>query len=67
MPIGETITETGLLLADGRQFILQRPDGGRWRLEIGMREGRGKVGKKVRVVADRDGFDLLYVREIEEV
>lgn len=66
MPLGTTHSETGLLLREGRWFILARDDGGRWRLDADAEVER-LVGQRVLVHGVRAGFDLLDVRSIERV
>ena len=70
MPMGSLHDETGLLLTEGRSTILQRDAGGRWRLDLGWRCGlraRRLLGRRVRVVGVRDGFDLLAAERVEAV
>lgn len=64
MPRGTHHDETGLLMREGEFLVLQRDDGGRWRLDVG---GRVDVllGRRVRVQGTRSGFDLLDVRRID--
>ncbi len=64
MPKGTHHDETGLLLREGRSLILQRDDGGRWRLDI-RRSAESLLGRRVRVQGTRSGFDLLDVRRID--
>ena len=64
MPRGTHHDETGLLLREGQFLVLQRDDGGRWRLEAGARAD-ALLGRRVRVEGTRNGFDLLDVRRIE--
>ena len=51
MPRGTHHVETGLLLCDGPGLVLQRDDGGHWRLDA----------------PGRAGFDLLDVVRIERI
>lgn len=44
-------------------LILQRDDGGRWRLDAGRRAD-SLLGRRVRVQGTRSGFDLLDVQRI---
>lgn len=64
MPRGTQHDETGLLLREGQAFVLQRDDGGRWRLDVGV-TAVDLLGRRVRVQGTRSGFDLLDVRRIE--
>jgi hypothetical protein len=64
MPMGSEHDETGRLLREGANLILQRDDGGRWRLDVG-RGHAGLLGRRVRVLGTRSGFDWLAVRRIE--
>jgi hypothetical protein len=64
MPRGTQHDETGLLLRDGRFLVLQRDDGGRWRLDADP-AALGLLGRRVRVQGTRSGFDLLDVRRID--
>jgi hypothetical protein len=66
MPRGTTHEETGLLLTDRGQLALARDEGGTWRLDAGWR-ARRLLGRRVRVVGTRDGFDLLAVTRIDAV
>jgi len=64
MPRGTHHDEIGLLLREGRFLVLQRDDGGRWRLDVSPRAD-ALLGRRVRVQGTRSGFDLLDVRQIE--
>jgi hypothetical protein len=64
MPKGTRHDETGLLLREGHFLVLQRDDGGRWRLDTARRVER-LLGRRVRVQGMRSGFDLLDVCRIE--
>ncbi len=64
MPIGSEHDETGRLLREGPSLILQRDDGGRWRLDLDPGD-RAMLGRRVRVHGTRSGFDGLAVRRIE--
>lgn len=55
---------TGILLENGLFPILRVPDGGEWRLEI-LKRHKHLLGRRVKVVGIRDGFDLLAVDHIE--
>lgn len=45
-------------------LVLQRDDGGRWRLDVGRR-AESLLGRRVRVQGRRAGFDLLDVQQID--
>ena len=64
MPMGSEHDETGRLLREGVDLILQRDDGGRWRLDVRRRDA-ALLGRRVRVLGTRSGFDWLEVRRIE--
>jgi hypothetical protein len=64
MPIGKPSSEQGLLLRQGGALVLQRDDGGCWRLEADGDAWR-LLGARVRVEGVRSGFDRLDVRRIE--
>jgi hypothetical protein len=64
MPRGTHHDETGLLLREGQWLVLQRDDGGRWRLDAGAK-AVALLGRRVRVQGIRSGFDLLDVRRID--
>lgn len=64
MPLGSRHDEAGLLLREGGALILQRDDGGRWRLDADP-ASEALLGKRVRVIGVRSGFDLLDVATIE--
>lgn len=68
MPRETRHDETGWLNESDGQWILRRDEGGRWRLEVGFWKAwanRKLVGKRVRIVGRRVGFDLLDVEKIE--
>lgn len=54
------LTLEGLLLLDGRQLVLQTPDGGQWRLLALGRHDR-LLGRRVRVDGARQGHDVVAV------
>jgi hypothetical protein len=63
MPLGSFHRETGLLLLQRGSPILQRDDGGRWRLDmVGRYEEL--LGRRVTVEGTRSGFDLLDVARV---
>lgn len=64
MPLGSKHDETGLLLREGVWLVLQRDDGGRWRLDTTSTAER-LLGHRVRVQGTRGGFDILDVTKIE--
>jgi hypothetical protein len=63
MPLGTSHTEIGVLLREGGSLILQRDDGGRWRLDTDEAP-ETLLGLRVRIEAVRSGFDLLDVARI---
>ena len=63
MPIGTHHDETGRLLWEDGRLVLQRDDGGRWRLDADPMAAQ-HVGKRVRVQGQRTGFDELYARDV---
>lgn len=63
MPRERPITLEGMLLLDGRQLILQTPDGGQWRLLAVGRYDR-LLGRRVRVEGARQGHDVVAVDRI---
>lgn len=63
MPLGSLHEENGLLLREGNWLILQRDNGGRWRL-YASRKAERLLGQRVRVEGVRSGFDLLDVTRI---
>jgi len=62
--MGTAHDETGLLLWEGPHLVLARDDGGRWRLD-GPARLEKLVGRRVRVLGVRSGFDLLDVRRFD--
>ncbi len=63
VPLGTFHAESGLLLRQRGGIILQRDDGGRWRL-TGDALPDELLGQRVRVEGIRSGFDLLEVSRI---
>lgn len=63
MPLGTFHAEEGMLLRQRGALILQRDDGGRWRLDadLGVEE---HLGRRVRVEGVRSAFDLLDVSRV---
>jgi hypothetical protein len=63
VPLGSHHLEEGLLLRERSTLILQRNDGGRWRLDAdaGAEE---LLGQRVRVSGVRSDFDVLTVNQI---
>ena len=66
MPIGAEHVEDGLLLREGGGIVLQRDDGGRWRLDLD-RDQEALLGQSVRIHGVRAGFDRLDVRRVGRV
>ncbi|MDP1027037.1 DUF5818 domain-containing protein [Sphingomonas sp. KR1UV-12] len=67
MPRGSKVIETGWLNRDGKELILRRDGGGRWRLDCGLiTEWRANrmLGQRVRVLGVRDAFDVIGVTAI---
>jgi hypothetical protein len=60
MPIGSFHNETGLLLRQRGKLILQRDNGGRWRLDADA-EAEYYLGQRVAIEGIRSGFDVLDV------
>lgn len=70
MPRGTTHDESGRLNEQDGAFTLRLDGGGTWRLEVAGRMHRRAsvlVGRRVRIVGVRDGFDLLSVMSIDEM
>lgn len=61
--VGSYHAETGLLLRQRGRLILQRDDGGRWRLEADA-EAERFLGQRVRIEGVRADFDVLDVSRI---
>lgn len=65
MPLGSLHSETGLLLEQDGTLILQRDDGGRWRIDE-SRAVRRHLGRRVVIQGQRTGFDWLTVESIRD-
>ena len=63
MPLGSRHEETGRLLRRGHELVLERDDGGTWRLDAPWSAQR-LVGRRVAVAGIRDEFDLLAVERM---
>lgn len=63
MPLGTFHAEEGLLLRQRGGVILQRDDGGRWRLEADGNTERN-LGRRVKAEGLRTDFDVLQVSRI---
>ena len=63
MPIGKFHLEEGLLLRQRGALILQRDDGGRWRLSADA-QAELMLGERVRVEGVRSDVDSLDVSRI---
>lgn len=63
MPLGTIHSETGLLLSEGANLILQRDLGGRRRLNVDV-DVVPLLGQRVLVEGIRSGFDLLDVSRV---
>src|SRR3546814_9902526 len=57
MPLGSRHIETGLLLVEGAWLILNRDQGGRWRLDVSSR-ARKLLGQRVRIEGAQDAVRL---------
>ena len=66
MPHGTSHDETGTIWREAGYLVLLRDAGGRWRLDAPLSAER-LIGKRVRVVGTRAGFDLLDVQSIEPI
>lgn len=64
MPLGSRHEETGRIFTEGADLILQRDDGGRWRLD-GPRRLAARLGERATLGGSRTGFDLLEVDTID--
>lgn len=64
MPRWTRHVEEGLLLEQRGGLILQRDDGGRWRIDIDRSAAEKYLGQRVRVEGIRSEFDLLDVSRI---
>ena len=60
MAMGAPVSDTGKLMKIGGQLVLERDEGGTWRLDC-VRQFRDLVGHRVRVRGIRAGFDVLDV------
>lgn len=52
------------------RWSLRLDDGGEWRLDLSPRarwRARGLAGQRVRISGVREGFDLLYVSQLQIV
>jgi len=65
MPIGSFHAEEGILLRQRGGLILQRDDGGRWRLDAGA-HAEALLGRRVCVEGVRSDFDLREVSRVVE-
>ncbi len=63
MSIGSFHVEEGLLLRQRGWVILQRDDGGRWRLETSQAVEQ-HLGRRARVEGVRSDFDVLKVSRV---
>jgi hypothetical protein len=67
MPLGTRHEETGWLNDQNGERVLRRDAGGTWRLDMGLImqwRTRKFLGKRIRIIGVRDGFDLLVVTKI---
>ena len=58
------IDETGLLLREGGGFVLRRDAGGTWLLRLG-RVPVDLVGKRVRLIGNLDGTEIVDVEGVQ--
>lgn len=65
MPVGKFHRETGMLLVQRGGIILQRDDGGRWRL-VCDEDVESLLGSRVTVEGVRAGFDVIDVSRIRK-
>lgn len=65
MPLGKFYRETGMLLVQRGGIILQRDEGGRWRLACDE-DVESLLGSRVTVEGVRSGFDLIDVIRIRK-
>jgi hypothetical protein len=65
MPRGTLHIEHGLLVQQGPAMCLRRDEGGHWRLDAVPARARKWLGRRVIIEGERDGFDLLAVRQIK--
>lgn len=66
MPLETRHEDTGLLLEHRGQLVLERDEGGTWRLDAGRKAWK-LLGLRVRIVGIRSGFDLLDVKKVEPI
>ena len=64
VPAGTSHEIEGLLLERNGELVLDVQGGAAWRLDAGWR-ARRLLGRRVRVMGTRDGFDLLAVKTIK--
>lgn len=60
MPRASQHDETGTVVRERGELVLLRDDGGRWRLDAPL-TAESYVGRRIRVIGVRSGFDLLDV------
>ena len=63
MPIGSHHDEMGILVRDGELLYLQRDAGGHWELDA-PDDTMKLLGRRVRVVGVRTGFDRLSAKQV---
>lgn len=63
MPIGSHHDETGILVRDGDLLYLQRDAGGHWEIDASDKIAT-MLGRRVRVVGMRTGFDRLSAKQV---
>ena len=63
VPIGSHHDETGVLVRDGDLLYLQRDAGGHWEIDA-PEQAIALLGRRVRVVGRRTGFDRLTTEHV---
>lgn len=66
MPHGAPVDLTGTLLRDGRRLVLAVSGGGEWIIDPPLFAGAHRlIGKRVRVIGVRGGFNLVDAHRLE--
>lgn len=66
MPLGAQVIDTGTIRTRGGELALERDEGGAWCLDWSRKLAK-LAGRRVRIHAVRDGYNLLHVRSIEKL
>ena len=66
MPIGSHHDETGILVRHGDLLYLQRDAGGHWEIDA-PDDVINLLGRRVRVVGRRTGFDRLTANQVTDL